>query len=268
MNKFSLRFHIGMNVVSFVAVVIMNYLAVSLPLNGKTTGELSDNLPNYFVPAGFTFSIWGIIYLLLFGFFVYQLWYYFKSDKNALRMIPVIGHWFIISCLANVSWIVAWHYEEVFYALGIMLVLLYSLMKIYVLIRHISEITAPEKYFIFIPFSVYLGWISVATIANFTAFFVDTSWTGFGMEEVYWAVILIFVALLLSLIVLRRERDYFFNFVIIWAFFGIYSRHKSILTDDSNLVTNVALIALSTLIIATIVFLIQKSIFKNRHPVD
>lgn len=106
------------NLVLFMAMIVMNYLANALPLNGKTTGELSAQYPNLFVPAGITFSIWGVIYLLLGAFVILQ----FRHKNKSLA--KTVGWAFAISCLLNSFWIVAWHYEYLLLSVGIMFGLL------------------------------------------------------------------------------------------------------------------------------------------------
>ena len=149
MNNTRLRKTLSiLNLLSFLGMVIVNYLAVTLPLNNKTTGELSDQYPNLFVPAGFTFSIWGVIYLLLAIFIVYQLIYVFRKNTQNSSFLEKIGILFFASSLANLSWVFAWHFELVSLSLFLMLVLLVSLMAIYVKLQiGRSDSSKSEKYF-------------------------------------------------------------------------------------------------------------------------
>lgn len=216
-----------LNIAAFLAVVTVNALANALPINGNTTGALSDSYPNLFVPAGFTFSIWGVIYLLLAGFAVYQLVVTLRGDPAA-GFVHTIGILFILSCAANVGWIVAWHYEKVALSLMLMLALLGSLVLIYLRLEiGLSAISGKERIFFFIPFSVYLGWITVATVANVTALLVDLGWNGFGLSEAVWAAIVIVVAFGLSVLMMANRGDIFYSLVVIWAFFGIFMKRLS-----------------------------------------
>ncbi|MDD5014085.1 MAG: hypothetical protein PHW73_03140, partial [Atribacterota bacterium] len=132
MNNISLRKTLSiLNLLGFFGMVFVNYLAVTLPLNNQTTGELSDQYPNLFVPAGFTFSIWGVIYLLLAIFVIYQLIYAFKKNLQNSSFLEKIGFLFFVSSLANLSWIFAWHFKLVSLSLFLMLTLLGSLITIY-----------------------------------------------------------------------------------------------------------------------------------------
>ncbi|WP_026210006.1 hypothetical protein [Flexithrix dorotheae] len=217
-----------LNVVGFLMVIIINALANILPINNKTTGELSDQYPNLFVPAGVTFSIWGLIYILLAGFVVFQLVSAFSSKYHD-DFLSKISSWFLVSCLANSSWILAWHYEQVAISLTIMILLLFSLIQIYRSLHHKKK----EKenlgkiFWTKVPFSIYLGWISIATIANVTALLVNINFTGFGISEPQWAQALILAGIILSLIMMFKRQDIFYGLVVIWAYFGIYLKQNN-----------------------------------------
>lgn len=214
-----------LNLFGLLIVLTMNTLANALPLNGKTTGELSAQYPNSFVPAGFTFSIWGVIYLFLIGFVIFQF------SKRATEEVKTIGPWFFISCLANGSWIAAWHYEIVGLSLLIMLVLLISLLMIYLRLNIALEKVEPlKKWLIQVPFSLYVGWITVATIANATALLVHLGWTGGGLPEPTWAGIMILIAGLIGAFVVFKRRDAFYGLVLLWAFFGIWQGQQPLAT--------------------------------------
>ncbi|NJK83656.1 MAG: hypothetical protein HC912_07395, partial [Saprospiraceae bacterium] len=157
------------NTAAFLVTILVNYLASTLPLNQKTTGEISALYDNLFVPAGFTFSIWGIIYLLLAGYVVYQLVDAFRIQESntGKGFTEKISFWFIASSLANCLWLFAWHYEVLWLALLIMLLLLGTLIVIYIRLKQPTDTaSAIEPYLVHLPFTVYAGWISVATIAT------------------------------------------------------------------------------------------------------
>lgn len=210
-----------LNILGFILVILLNSLANALPINGMTTGELSNLYPNLFVPAGFTFSIWGVIYLLLLAFTIYQARSLWKKEATD-DFVQTIGPWFFISCLANASWIVAWHYQQVILSLLIMLLLLTSLIIIYRRLH--SNVESPDrarKYFVHLPFSVYLGWITVATIANVTTLLVDRGLSGFWLGETIWTAIMITIAVGFGIFFLLKKRDVPYALVLIWAFYGI-----------------------------------------------
>jgi hypothetical protein len=217
-----------LNVVGFVAVVAVNMLAVTLPLGGKTTRQLSDQYPNLFVPSGITFSIWGLIYILLAIYVVYGLIRAVKKSDRQSDFADRIGVFFIVTCVANIGWIFSWHYELLPLSLVLMIVLLLSLIAIY---RRLnvgrSTAPAPEKYLVHLPMSVYLGWISIATIANVTALLVAYKWNGFGIGEEFWTVLVMAVGAALALIALFSRRDVFYAAVAVWAFVGILIKRTS-----------------------------------------
>ena len=206
------------NAAAWVAVIVVNGMANALPINGLTTGELSDMYPNLFVPAGFTFSIWGIIYLLLLGFTIFQF------GKEGVKSRNKIGPWWILNAVANIAWILAWHHKMIILSLLIMIVLLISLTVIHGKLGRRESGSLRETLFARLPFSVYLGWICVATIANATTVLVNLEWGGFGLSESIWAVVMISIAFALAAMFLLRHNDMGIGLVVAWAFFGIYSK--------------------------------------------
>jgi hypothetical protein len=208
-----------LNTLLFFAVVAVNFLANSLPINGYNTGALSDAIPNLFVPAGITFSIWGLIYALLAMFVLHQ---FHALKKRNGRFVGDIGIWFAVSSVANIAWIFAWHYKQIAFSLILMLVILFSLILIVLRLRlNRKYSTGLERIAVYHTFSIYLGWISVATIANVTALLVVNSWNGFGMGDEFWTVIVVAVAILLGLISILKVKDIPYALVIDWALIGI-----------------------------------------------
>ncbi len=215
----NLKILAGLNTVLFLGVLAVNYMANALPINGLNTGELSDFIPNLFVPAGVTFSIWGLIYALLAVFILHQ---FHSLKKRNGRFIGDIGVWFSVSSFANICWIFAWHYRQIPLSLAFMLVILFSLIIIVVRLRPNRKYARGlERIAVYHSFSIYLGWISVATIANVTAVLVTIGWNGFGLPEEFWTAIVIAVAIILALISLNRYRDIPYALVIDWALAGI-----------------------------------------------
>jgi hypothetical protein len=216
-----------LNIVSFVAVIVVNGLADFLPINGQTTGQVSDQYPNQFVPAPVTFSIWLIIYSLLFLFCIYQGSTLFESEKSTMdkkeRVVEVVGYRFIISCLLNMAWILAWHYHVLWLSVLIMLGLLVTLISIFERV-HAAATYAGHKarWFVYAPFSIYLGWISIATIANITAWLVSMGWNGWNIADWLWACMMIVVGTFLGILMLLRRNNIFYAMTVVWAFFGIF----------------------------------------------
>jgi hypothetical protein len=204
----------------------MNYLAVSLPLGGNTTGELSDMYPNLFTPAGFTFSIWGVIYTALLVYIVFQARSLFKG-KPALadNVIEEVAPWFLLSCVCNMLWIVLWHYQFIMYSVVVMLGILYSLIQVVARIYRNERMGGLyKKLFFKIPFGLYLGWILVATVANVTTLLVDIGWDGFGFSELFWTIIMIVTATFIAAFAASKLNNIFIGLSVIWALFGIVSK--------------------------------------------
>ena len=209
-----------LNLSGFLIMIAINSLTNTLPINEITTGEVSALYPNLFVPAGITFGIWGLIYLCLGVTVIYQLLHTIRSGGSSV--ISQIGPFFFISCLANTGWIFAWHHQKLFVSLITMLVLLGCLIAIYLRLGiGLSTVFRMQKYLVHVPFSIYLGWITIATIANITVLLVDNNWNGFGLSDVFWTIAVITTGVLISMIVLIQRRDTFFNLVIFWALLGI-----------------------------------------------
>lgn len=226
----------SINLTGFLGTIIVNMLANILPINGMNTGQISDYYPNLFVPAGLTFSIWGVIYFLLALFTIFQ----FKKKPEIVREI---GPWFGLASIFNVSWIFLWHYLLIPFSLIAMLGLFVSLLAIYLKLKigKSNSLTSKEKLYFHIPFSVYLGWITVATIANVTAVAVDASWSGWGISEEIWTVLVILVALIITLLMLLRRKDIAYALVVGWASLGIYIKRTTI-GFEQPLIATIALI--------------------------
>jgi hypothetical protein len=250
-----------LNLIGFLGTIIVNGLANALPINNKTTGELSDQYPNLFVPAGLTFSIWGVIYILLAIFVIYGLIIAIRKDAQKSSFIENIGILFFISCLANIGWIFAWHYEIVPLSLVLMLILLATLISIYLKLRTgKSDSSRTEKYLVHLPFSVYLGWITIATIANVTALLVDINWDTFGLGEPFWAVAVIIVGIAIALSILFTRRDIYYCLVVDWALLGILLKRLADSTPvQSVIVTTIVGMALIT--VGIIAQLVRKKVY-------
>ena len=237
-----------LNLLGFIATVVVNALANILPINGITTGELSDLYPNLFVPAGLTFAIWGLIYVLLGIFVVYQLMPSVRKDAQKISFVQKVGPLFFLSCLANIGWIFAWHYQILPLSLVLMLILLACLLAIYLRLNiGRPQATRAEKYFVHLPFSVYLGWITIATIANVTALLVNTGWNRWGLSEPFWAAAVIVVGIAIALSVLFTRRDVYYALVVDWAILGILLKRLS----DPTSVQSIVVITIAGLVLIT-----------------
>jgi hypothetical protein len=234
------------NVLAVVVTIAVNGLANALPINGQQTGEISDRFPVFFVPAGYVFSIWGLIYLGLIAFAVFQVLPAQRTNPRLQR----VGYWFALSCLANTVWILLWHYNMFPASLLVMLVLLASLIVIYLRLDiGRTAVGTAEKWAVNVPFSIYLGWITVATVANATDVLYHLQWNGFGISPEIWAVLMIGAATIICLAVILTRRDVAYSLVIIWALIGIAVKQS----DRSQIVTTMAVAMAVVIAVALIV---------------
>ncbi len=258
------------NLVGFIAVVTVNALANAIPIAGRTTGELSDALPNLFVPAGLTFSIWGVIYLLLALFVGYGLVLSIRRRRAATTVpdaasdpLTRVGVLFLASCSANIGWIFAWHYRLLPLSLLLMAALLISLILIYLRLEvGRSNAAAAEKYLVHLPFSVYLGWISIATIANVTALLVAYDWGGFGLGDQVWASVMIAVGLTLGLIAVLHRNDVFYALVVVWALLGILIKRTADGVVPAQAVIATAALSAAVLLLAVIIRIARRRVYR------
>lgn len=212
----------------YVAMVAVNFLANALPIGGVTTGEASDAYANLFTPAGVTFSIWGLIYLLLLAYTLYQFGLGRQdSSPEREKLLATTGRYFIVTSLANIAWIFAWHYGLIWLSVLIMLTLLLFLIKIADGVNK-AKFSVTDTLCIRLPFSVYFGWITVATIANITVFLVSIGWKGFGLAEAVWAVIILLVGAGIGTLRMLKDKNIYFGSVLVWAYGGIWLKHTSL----------------------------------------
>jgi hypothetical protein len=210
------------NTIAVFATIIINALANIIPIGGNYTADISDNIPNLFVPAGLTFAIWGVIYVLILLFAGYQLADLFGKIETKSDYINKISFWFILASIGNIVWIFLWHYEQILLSMIPILVLFISLLMTYLRLNiGKSDASKKERYFIHLPISVYLGWLTVATIANATAVLVTLDVGGLILGEVLWTILVIVVAMIITLLVIYQRYDVGYSLVIIWALLGI-----------------------------------------------
>jgi hypothetical protein len=206
------------NLVSVFIALTVNILASALPLNGQNTGEISDRFQVYFVPAGYVFAIWGVIYIGWIAFTIFQ----FRASQKESPRLRRLGYLFALSGIFNAAWLFCWHYNQFGLSVLVMLVLLGLLIASYLRldVNRIS-VSAAEHWSVDIPFSIYLGWITVATVANITDLLYLIEWNGFGIAPQTWAVIMIVVASIVGLLMTLTRRDAAYVFVLAWSFIGI-----------------------------------------------
>lgn len=206
------------NLASVILALTVNILASVLPLNGQNTGEISDRFQVYFVPAGYVFAIWGVIYI---GWIAFTIFQFLPSQKTNPRLRN-LGYLFALSGLFNAAWLFTWHYNLFGLSVLVMLALLGLLIASYLKLNvNRSSASGAEWWSVDLPFSVYLGWITVATVANVTDWLYLVEWSGFGIAPQTWAVIMIAVASVLGLLMALTRRDAGYLSVLVWSFAGI-----------------------------------------------
>ncbi len=246
-----------LNMTALVFMLALNALANILPINGYNTGQISGFYPNYFVPAGFTFSIWSIIYIMLIGFVVCSVAALgSKMDVHSKEVIQKASPFFQLTSLLNGSWIVLWHNLYLGASFAVMIIFLVLLVKLYIRISASKKMLSPfMRFWIYHTFLVYLGWISVATIANATALCVGIGWQGSPLEPQIWSILLIAIALLLGIFFVGKKKEPAYGFVLSWAFFGIYAGQM----DQSRAVGIAAGLSVSILLALTFTVLLKKT---------
>lgn len=239
------------NILAFVFTIIVNSLAGSTTLiGGQVTADVSDANFTLITPAGYVFSIWGVIYVLLGIFVIFQA----LPSQKGKDFQNKIGWLFVLSSIVNIVWLFLWQYEYLIFSVVLMFILLATLIAIYLRLDiGKSTVELREKIAVHLPFSTYLGWITIASIANVATTLVSINWNGFGLDLEIWALLIIIIALLLSLMVIFIRKDIAYSLVIIWAFIGI-----SAAQTVQNIITLTQISAIIVLITLVATIIIQK----------
>jgi translocator protein len=231
----------------YILTVAVNGAAVAIPLGGMTTGEISDMFPVPIVPANYVFSIWSAIYLLLLGFTVYQALPRHRPDPLLRRL----GYLPALTGVLNAAWVLLWQYRVFALTVPVMLALLATLIVIYLRLREPREVTPPpgRGWLVVLPFSVYLGWITVATIANITQMLYWAGFRGEALEPGTWAVAILLVGLAIASTLVLRSRDVAYGLVIVWAYAGIAVNQREILEVAVTAIGGAALVGVLAVVV-------------------
>lgn len=220
-----------LNLVCYVIAFLASNLSQLQVIVSKDIGEVSNKYDSVFAPAGITFAIWGLIYLGLFGFTIYHLIKAYRSDIHSEpnQIVQKIDYLFVINNIATTLWVFAWLYEYLGISLILMLIQLFTLIRIHIKTNIFDPTqSAISKIFTQIPLSIYFAWICIATIANASAFLVSINWDGGGITPSLWTIILITIASLLAFLIIRFRQNPYFGLVVIWAFYGIQVKRAAI----------------------------------------
>lgn len=228
-----------LNFLSVILATAVSYYSQAVEIHGNTIGSLSEKYGNLFTPAGYAFAIWGVIYLALFGYSIFQIYAAFSSKEDDL-FIRQTGPWFILANLCNAAWVFAWLYEYTGFSVLLMILLLFSLIMI---IRNTNmELwDAPLKILAFSwwPICLYSGWITVALIANIASYLTKIEWHVVFFNEAQWTMLMIIVAAVINIAVIYMRNMREFAAVGIWALVAIYFRQYG----EHNLIAYTALVA-------------------------
>ncbi len=211
-------------VLAIIATITINALANILPIAGRQTGQISDSFPSFFTPAGYVFAIWGLIYLALLAYAIYQA---LPAQRDNPRLVATRGL-FVLSCIFNVAWLLCWHYLLIVPSMGMMIGLLATLVLLYLRLG-VGQfaVSVAESWLARVPFSIYLGWITVATVANAVTTLIELDWNGWGLSGQVWALLLVLIAASIGVAFALSRRDIPYNLVLLWAFAGIWVAHAS-----------------------------------------
>jgi putative solute:sodium symporter small subunit len=240
--------------------ILLNALANIIPFNSVTTGEVADNFLNYFTPMGYVFAIWGAIYVLLLIFVFYQI----RANQVNEEYLGKIGFLYLIGAILNVTWLLVFHYSYGNDALlvwteplivGLLVVLLITYVRLEI---GVKEVPLKQKIAVHLPVSVYVGWISLATIANTASVLVTYFVIPLEVQYLWTALVLIIALLITSLMIILR-RDIAYALVVIWAAPGIAAKW-----------TMIPIIYWSATLVTVIVILliIVVPLLRKKNPID
>ena len=249
------------NIFALIVTIVLNYLSNTGIFNGNTMSTVSAAYQNLFTPAGYAFSIWGLIYLGLAAFVIYHAVVSFKSNQEN-NVVLKVGWWFVISCIANCAWIFAWLYDYTGLSVIIMIMLLFSLVMIILKTRmELDDLPMKQIAFVWWPFSLYAGWITVALIANIAAWLTKINWDGFGLSSITWTIIMIIIAGIIYLLMTwqRNMREY--ALVGVWGLLAIAVANW---TTEPSIVQSSIIISVIIFLSSTVHAIRNRFIINNR----
>ena len=208
----------GGNLVAFGVLLLFNVLSNTLPFNDQSQAEISARYPSLFTPAGFTFSIWGLIYLALLGFVIWQA---LPAQRESAK-VASISRMFQLNCGLNAAWLVVWHYDLLALSMLLMLSILGTLALIYRrLLVSLEDAPVTEHLMLYLPFSMYTAWVSVAALVNASIVQLANGWHDVALSNVEWTLLKLAVAGAIGATMIVKIRDVPFALVVAWAAYGI-----------------------------------------------
>jgi hypothetical protein len=220
------------NLLAYFVLVVVNAIAVRIPFFGKRPGDVSDLFPNLLTPADFTFKIWPVVYVLLGVYALAQAGTLFRKNETLKAEVSAIGFWFLISCLLNVSWLLAWQSMHIAWSFA----LIFALWLVLILIYYRLAMLDQAGWTFTIPFSFYLAWVCISSLANLNVLLLELDFGFFGLSQEYWTATLIGIGIGGTFLMLYLNKDIWFTLVLIWAFFGMYVKNTELSKGDSPVV--------------------------------
>lgn len=248
------------NTLSLIVHFAVTYFVMTRSINQLDVSEVSARYETLFTPAGITFSIWGIIYLLTGLFCLYHIIAAYKHDKthSANNRLLKINGLFIILNLATAAWLVAWTQERLLIALGLIIIQLFCLMAINLRLRIYDPLRSAEfKLIAQVTFSIYFAWISIATIANAASWLKSIGWDGWGLTAVQWTFVMISIAIVLALLMIFVRRNVYFGLVVAWALFGIVQKRAPLDEHSDEPIITAAWAGVGVIFICSVIQLVR-----------
>jgi hypothetical protein len=244
--KVSHKIYALLNILVLIVVIWWNYYSNTGNIGGKTVGELSAVLGNYFTPAGYAFAIWGIIYLALVAQAIYLVWAAFSKAIDS-DFISQMGPYLIMTNCLNAAWLWFWLTENTGLSVVVMLAMLFALIILILNLRmNLPSQRKTGNWLVRFPISIYAGWITVATVANISAYLAKINWAGWGISEVTWAIVMITIAALVNIFIVFSRNLIAFPLVGVWALVAISVRHAG----SENILQGAALISAALILLA------------------
>ena len=243
------------NLMSFVAMVVVNFFAVQIPFFGKSPGDVSDLYANLMTPPDFSFSIWSFIYVALGASMIYEFRKWLKS-RRASTEVEAMDILFVLTCVLNIGWLLIWQSLHIAVAFAIIFLLWIVLMMIYYRLAKIGD----AKWQYTLPFSLYLGWVCIATLGNLNILLIDIDFSFFGLTEMQWTSGCMIIGLLGTLFVLSVNRDLIFTLTIIWAYFGIGYKNYLLETGFNQVATTTTIVVLILVLTGATIWFRKRSL--------
>lgn len=256
------------NAVSLIVHISFAYLTQAKEINKEDVAQISARYESLFTPSGFTFAIWGLIYVTLGIMCLYHIVIAYKHDKfhPANTDLEKMGGLFILVNLCSAAWLYAWTHEQISLSVGLIVMQLVGLLAINYRLHLYDTFKTPGlKICTQFPLSIYTGWISIATIANISSFFISKQWNGYNVAADEWVVIMISAAVLISIFMTLIRHNVYFGLVIAWGLYGIIVKREETTTESFPLIINAAWTGIGIIAILSLIQWVKNIKSKKRQ---